>query len=229
MLNTIIGTKDKMDQTFVNETRVPVTVVQAGPCVVTQIKTQDKDGYWAVQVGFGNRKLKSTSKQLQGHLKETIKDNKTSRYIKEIRTNEEPEMKVGDTITVADIFASGDEVKVTGTSKGKGFAGGVKRWGFRGGSKTHGQSDRHRAPGSIGQGTDPGRVRKGKKMAGRMGTDTVTISNLKVVGVDKENNSILISGPIPGSRGTLITIERTSPKQEVEAQEDQTEQETKEE
>lgn len=216
-----------MDQTFVNEARVPVTVVEAGPVVVTQIKTQDKDGYWAVQVGFGNRKTSLTSKQLQGHLKNVIKDNKAPRHIKEIRTSEEPKVKVGDTITVADIFAPGDTVKITGISKGKGFAGGVKRWGFRGGSKTHGQSDRHRAPGSIGQGTDPGRVHKGKKMAGRMGTDTVTINNLKVVNVDVDNNLIFISGPIPGSKGTVITIERTSPKQEI-AQPEESQSETQE-
>lgn len=219
MLNTIIGTKDEMSQTFVDDTRVPVTIVQAGPCMVTQIKTLENDGYWAIQVGLGNKKTRLTSKQLQGHLSKPqnskVKTQTYPRHLREIRTNEEPEVKVGDTITVADIFAPGDTIKVSGTSKGKGFAGGVKRWGFRGGSKTHGQSDRHRAPGSIGQGTDPGRVHKGKKMAGRMGTDTVTISNLKIVNVDVENNRLYISGPIPGSKGTVITIERTSPKQEI--------------
>lgn len=219
MLTTIIGTKDYMDQTYAaSGMRVPVTVVKAGPCVVTQIKTKDKDGYWAVQVGLGEKKLKHTSKQLQGHFNKAkavnIKTNKAPRYLQEIKIEDEPELKVGDSIFISDIFSVGDVVKVTGTSKGKGFAGGVKRWGFKGGSKTHGQSDRHRAPGSIGQGTSPGRVWKGKKMAGRLGNETVTVDNLKIVGLDAEKNLLMISGPIPGTRGTLITIKRTSPKQE---------------
>jgi len=225
MLDTIFGTKDRMDQTFSPDgARVPVTVVKAGPCVVTQIKNQDKDGYWAIQVGLGNKKLKHTSKQLQGHfIKSEIRDSKSEtfpRYLREIKIQEEPEIKVGDQLTVADIFAVGDTVKVTGTSKGKGFAGGVKRWGFRGGPKTHGQSDRHRAPGSIGQGTDPGRIWKGKKMAGHMGVDTITVRNLKIVAVDSENNTLFISGAIPGTKGTLIKILRTSPKQEVAVEEE---------
>lgn len=213
-MNTIIGTKNHMDQAYIGNTRVPVTVIDAGPCVVTQIKTQDKDGYWAVQFGLGERKLKNTSKQLQGHLKKSQNSNSKTqnfpRFLKEVRTTQEPEFKVGDVVSISDIFAAGDVVEVTGTSKGKGFAGGVKRWGFRGGSKTHGQSDRHRAPGSIGQGTSPGRIWKGKKMAGHMGQDTVTVKNMTVVSVDNENNKLMVSGPVPGSKGTLITITRLS-------------------
>ena len=175
MINTILGSKEKMGATFIEGTRVPITYMKAGPCVVTQIKNEAKDGYWAVQIGFGERKIKNVTKPVQGHLKAA---NSAARFLREVRVEKEPNLKVGDKITVSDIFSVGDAVSIAGTSKGKGFAGVVKRWGFSGGPKTHGQSDRQRAPGSIGQGTTPGRVHKGKKMAGRMGTDKVTIKNL---------------------------------------------------
>ncbi len=206
MLNTIIGSKNKMSASYIEGTRIAVTWVTAGPCVVTQIKTQDKDGYWGVQLGLGTKKLKNTSKPLQGHLKTTITDNKAPRFLREIRVDEDPKLNVGDIISFTKIFKKGDVVSVTGTSKGKGFAGGVKRWGFAGGPKTHGQSDRHRAPGSIGQGTTPGRVLKGKHMAGRMGGDTVTVKNLMVVDTNPEENKIAISGAIPGTLGSLLYI-----------------------
>lgn len=206
MMHTLLGSKLKMSHTFVDAKRVPLTWVEAGPCVVTQIKDTDHDGYWAVQLGFGNRKLKNTSKPLQGHLKANIKDNNAPRYLREVRLEEASELKVGDQVKLTDVFAVGDTVQVTGISKGKGFAGGVKRWGFAGGPKTHGQSDRLRAPGSIGQGTDPGRVYKGKHMAGRMGHDRKTIKNLKVVTIDEEANKLGISGAIPGIPGGLIII-----------------------
>lgn len=216
MLNTILGSKVKMTQAFVGNRRMPVTVVSVKPNIVTQIISEDKNGYNAIQLGTGEKKLKNTSKSLQGHLKKSHKSEKTfSRHIREVRLDEATDLKVGDTVKVSDIFAAGDIVRVTGVSKGKGFAGAIKRHGFKGGPKTHGQSDRHRAPGSIGQGTSPGRVWKGKRMAGHMGVDTVTIKNLKVVAVDAENNELHIGSPIPGAPRTLLVIRRTSPKQEV--------------
>lgn len=233
MVDTILAEKLNMVQAYVGDTRVPVTVVQAGPCPVTQVKTEDHDGYWAIQLGFGNKRTKNTSKALQGHFKkaQTSKVKEQPRFFREVRLNDEPEEKVGDYVSVADIFVTGDLVQVTGTSKGKGFAGGMKRHGFGGGPRTHGQSDRPRSPGSIGQGTTPGRVHKGKRMAGRMGTDTVTVKNLKVVSVDYETGKLELSGPVPGIPGSLVVIKRLSEKQErpvdqVEVQE--TQEETKE-
>ncbi len=210
MVHTILGLKVKMSQAFVDNTRVPVTVVSTPPNVVTQILTETKNGYWGVQLGMGTRRTKNISKPVLGHLK-AAKDQKTAaRFLREVRVNEEPEEKIGDTIKVSDIFSVGDKVTVTGISKGKGFAGGIKRWGFAGGPKTHGQSDRPRSPGSIGQGTDPGRVWKGKRMAGRMGQDTVTIKNLKVVLVDTEKNELFLSGPVPGAPKGLLIIKKTN-------------------
>ena len=213
MLNTLLGSKVKMGQTFVEGTRVPVTWIKTGPCVVTNIKNMDRDGHWAVQLGFGERNLKNTSKPLQGHLKKinqksNIKDQKLPRYLREVKLDKEPEFKVGDVINISDIFKKGDVVAVTGTSKGKGFAGVVKRWKFRGGPRTHGQSDRERAPGSIGQGTTPGRVYKGKHMAGRMGGGTVTVKNLIVVDIDTQNNALAVSGPVPGIPKNLLIIKK---------------------
>ncbi len=210
MINTLLGEKTKMSQAFIEGYRVPVTKIMAGPCVVTQVKNMDKDGYWAIQLGFGERKTKNISKALQGHLKGAIKENKAPRFLAEIRLDKEPEVDVGDTIKVSDIFNAGDKITATGTSKSKGFAGVVKRWKFAGGPKTHGQSDRQRAPGSIGATTTPGRVLKGKHMAGRMGGDRVTIKNLHVVSVDPEKNEMLISGPVPGIPGGLLIIKKTA-------------------
>jgi len=197
-----------MSQTFVEDTRVPVTLIKAGPCIVTQIKKLDPDGYWAVQIGFGQRKIKNVTKPLLGHLKGALQENKAPRFLREVRLEKEPEFKVGDTIRVSEIFKRGDVVSVSGTSKGKGFAGVVKRYHFAGGPKTHGQSDRQRAPGSIGQGTTPGRVLKGKKMAGRMGHEKVTIKNLIVVDIDSEKNELLVSGTVPGPITGLLTIKK---------------------
>jgi len=215
MLNTIFGIKKKMSQTFVENTRVSVTFVKTAPCVVTHIKSEEKDGYWAVQLGFGEKRIKKVSKPVKGHLRGVIKamsfDRKgkfAPRFLREVRVDKKPDYKVGDKVSVSDIFKKGDLITVTGVSKGKGFAGVVKRWGFAGGPRTHGQSDRLRAPGSIGQGTTPGRVHKGKKMAGRMGHDRVTVKNLIVVDVDKENNTLSLSGPVPGIPGGLLTIKK---------------------
>lgn len=207
-MDTILGTKVDMSQTYVDGVRVAVTTVDVASCIVTHIKTKDKDGYWAVQLGMGEKKLKNITKPMQGHLKGALaKDSKMGpKYLREIRFTEEPNFKVGDILKVSDILNSGDKISVAGISKGKGFAGGVKRWGFHGGSKTHGQSDRWRAPGSIGQGTTPGRVYKGKHMAGRMGSDQIKVKGLKIISVNPDKNQIEIGGPVPGTKGTLLMI-----------------------
>ncbi len=208
MLNTILGSKGKNSQTFVEGFRIAVTKVTAGPCVVTQIKKMDKDGYWAIQLGFGSRREKNTSKPLQGHLKTMLKDNKYPRNLREIRVEKEPTLNVGDIVNASEIFKAGDVISVSAISKGKGYAGVMKKHGFHGGPKTHGQSDRWRAPGSIGQTTTPGRVYRGKKMAGRMGSEQVTIKNLHIISVNIETNEIEISGQIPGTIGSLVTINK---------------------
>ena len=212
-----------MGQTFVEGRRVPVTKVVAGPCVVTQIKKEDKDGYWAVQLGFGEKRIKNVTRPMQGHLRGVIKEKKAPRFLREIRLENEPTFKVGDIVSASEIFKVGDIIQVTGTSKGKGFAGVVKRWHFAGGPRTHGQSDRERAPGSIGQTTTPGRVLKGKKMAGRMGGERVTLKNLQIVSVNPETNEVEISGPVPGVTGGLLIVKKLSAGklegiQEVQAQ-----------
>lgn len=209
MLNTLLGTKKKMSQTFVEGTRVPVTWMKVGPCIVTQIKKEETDGYWAVQLGYGEKRIKKVTKPLRGHLKGAINKSKLApRFLREVRLDREPNFKVGDEVRASDVFKKGDVVAVTGISKGKGFAGVVKRWGFAGGPKTHGQSDRLRAPGSIGQGTTPGRVHKGKKMPGRMGTQKVTVKNLRVVDVDSEEDKLAISGSVPGAYSSLLIVKK---------------------
>lgn len=213
MINTILGSKGICSQTFVEGFRIPVTKVFAGPCVVTQIKKMETDGYWAIQLGYSTKRAKNTSKSLQGHLKKSTNNPITQstnfpRFLREVRVEKEPEFKIGDVVNLADVFKKGDIVAVTGISKGKGFAGVVKKWNFRGGPRTHGQSDRERAPGSIGQTTTPGRVYKGKKMAGRMGGEQVTIKNLHVISVNSENGEMEISGQIPGAVGSILTIKK---------------------
>ncbi len=190
----ILGKKLKMSQTFKEDgTVVPVTLVKTGECSVVQVKNKDKDGYEAVKVGFENlpeRKIK--------------KSGTPYRYLKEFRGDID-EIKVGDKISL-EIFQPGDKVKVSGVSKGKGFQGGVKRWGFSGKlSATHGNKHEHRTLGSIGA-CDPARVIKGKKMPGRMGSERVSVKNLEIIEIDKENNVISIKGAIPGRRGTLLEI-----------------------
>ncbi len=202
-MNTLFGTKGTMTQTFIEGSRIPVTKVKVGPCVVTQIKNEKADGYWAIQLALGTKKPKNITKPLQGHSK---KSNTTPRYVKEIRLKEEPTYKVGDVVKVSDVFTAGDVVSVTAINKGKGFEGGVRRFNFRGGPKTHGQSDRHRAPGSVGQTTTPGRVYKGKRMAGRMGGVQVTIKNVHVISINDKTNEISISSPIPGRPGIFMVI-----------------------
>jgi len=175
---------------------VVVTIVEAGPCYVTEIKSKEEHGYDAVQLGFSEKREKVTTKPLRGHFKRA--GVKPQGILKEFRTfDSDATFTLGDEIKV-DIFSVGDTVTVTGISKGKGFAGGVKRHGFGGGPKSHGQSDRHRAPGSIGQSSYPSRVYKGIKMAGRMGGKAVTVRNLQVVKVDNERNLLFVKGAIPG-------------------------------
>ena len=204
MVNGIMGRKVGMTRVF-EEGRgmIAVTVIQAGPCFVTQVKSTDKDGYEAVQIGFEEeRKL---NKPERGHLQKGLPP---LRHLKEIRTQETGEVKVGDQIDVG-IFSEGDRVNVVGTSKGRGFAGVVKRHGFHGGPKTHGQSDRHRAPGSIGSSATPGRVLKGTRMAGHFGDDRVTVKNLRVVRIDPERNLLTVEGAVPGGSKGLLMIRRT--------------------
>ena len=203
MIQGLLGRKLGMTQIF-DETGVvhPVTVVEAGPCVVTQVKTAEKDGYGAVQLGLGLDKR--LNKPEQGHRQAS---GFLSRTLREIRADDPSEFAVGQVLT-ADVFAAGETVDVTGTSKGRGFQGGVKRHGFRGGPKTHGQSDRHRAPGSIGSSATPGRVFKGLRMAGHMGHERVTVQNLQVLRVDPERNLLLIEGSVPGPTKGLVVIRR---------------------
>ena len=200
----LIGRKIGMTQIFDDDgLSVPVTVVEAGPCYVVQVKTQEKDGYDAVQIGFGAEKEKNATKPVNGHY---AKAGVTVRkYLKEFDFSDVETLEVGAEIK-ADIFKPGEEVKVSGISKGKGFQGTVKRHGFGGGPQTHGQSDRLRAPGSLGQSSYPSRVFKGYKMAGRMGTDRITLKNRTIVRVDAENNLIFIKGPLPGTKNSLIEI-----------------------
>ena len=204
MMKGILGKKVGMTQVFVEDgNAVPVTLIEAGPCYVVQKKTEETDGYNAVQLGFEETLERKLTKAELGHLKKA--DLPPLRYLGEFRTGKVEELELGQKIE-ASVFEVGDLVDVVGTSKGKGFAGVVKRHGFAGGFKTHGQSDRHRAPGSIGAGTTPGRVFKGMRMAGRMGGERVTVSNLEVVIVDADRNLLAIKGAIPGAKGGLVVV-----------------------
>ena len=202
MLQGFLGKKIGMTQIFREDGRVvPVTVIQAGPCVVTQVKTKETDGYEAVQLGFGD--VKRRNKPESGHLK----NSRLSRYLREVATDGTNEFEVGQTIGV-DIFEAGEKVDVIGTSKGRGFAGVMKRWNFGGGPRTHGQSDRARAPGSIGGGTTPGKVYKGLKMGGHMGNRRITVKGLEIIEIDTERNLLLVKGGIPGATNSLVQIRR---------------------
>ena len=207
MIQALLGRKINQTQKFLeNGSRVPVTEIDVPDNVVLQVKTLEKDKYTALQLGFGNKKR--VTQAIAGHLKKAGAE-KNPEAIKEVRvenTSVGELPKAGDFLTVASVFTAGAFVNVTGTSKGKGFAGVVKRHNFRGGPKTHGQSDRHRAPGSIGQTTTPGRVYKGKKMAGHMGTDTVTVTNLTIAAVDEKNKKLYVLGLVPGYKNSIVTI-----------------------
>src|SRR5688500_12501309 len=206
MAEAIFGRKIGMTQVFYTggEAR-GVTVVEAGPCVVVQIKTKETDGYDAIQLGFGTRK--KVNSPLRGHFKK-LGD---FRYLREVRVADPNEYELGQSLG-ADVFEEGDIVHVVGKSKGRGFAGGVKRHHFAGGPKTHGQSDRHRAPGSIGSGTTPGRVRKGLRMAGHMGDEKVTVKNLRIFQADTDRCVLLIEGNVPGGVNGIIRVTKTGRK-----------------
>ncbi len=200
----ILGKKVGMTQLFDDSGAViPVTIVEAGPCTVTQIKTAEVDGYNAVQIGFEETAERKLTKGQRGHLAKSGAS--TLRRLRELRYASVPELSAGDVIK-ADVFEQGDFVDVTGISKGKGFAGTVKRHGFAGGPKTHGQSDRHRAPGSAGAGTTPGHTFPGMRGPGQMGNKRVTVQNVQVALVDAERNLLAIKGAIPGARGSLVLV-----------------------
>jgi len=183
---------------------IPCTVIEAGPCVVTQIKTQEKDGYTAVQIAFGDKKEKNTSKPMQGHFKKAGVTPK--RFVAEF-DGYEGDVKLGDVVTLEAIFAEGENVDVVGTTKGKGFQGVVKRHGFSGvGEATHGQHNRLRAPGSLGASSDPSRVFKGMRMAGRDGGARRTVQNLEIIKVLADQNLILVKGAVPGFNGSTVYI-----------------------
>ena len=223
MKKAILATKVGMTQIF-NEDGVltPVTVLQAGPCVVTQVKTVENDGYEAIQVGYGEKKERITTKDVSGkkvirnphgagkaevgHFK---KANTTPKqFVREFRVENASEYVAGESVIKADVFAEGDKIDVTAKSKGKGFAGGIKRHGLHTGPKTHG-SKYHRHAGSNGCATDPGKVFKGKKMAGHMGAERVTVQNLEIVKIDAENDVILVKGSVPGPKKSLVMIKET--------------------
>lgn len=205
MLKAILGKKVGMTQIFKEDgAMIPVTVVEAGPCVVTQVKTVESDGYEAVQVAFGDVRESLLTKPAAGQFKKA--GLAVKKYLREFRTAEE--FKVGDEIKV-DVFENGDKVDVTGVSKGKGYAGAIKRWGQSRGPMTHG-SKYHRGQGSMGAKSYPGRVFKTKRMPGHMGAVQRTIVNVEVVGVDAEKNMLLIKGSVPGAKGQLLTIKKST-------------------
>ena len=202
MLKGLIGKKIGMTQIFDEQgVAYPVTIIEAGPCYVTQIRSQEREGYLAIQLGFSEIHPKKLAAGELGHLK--ANGLPPMRFLREFRSKET--VNVGDKLTV-DIFAVGEHVDVIGTSKGKGFAGAVKRYHFKGGKATHGQSDRQRAPGSHGSGTTPGRVLKNARGPGHMGSERVTAQALKVVLVDAERNLLGVHGAVPGGKGGLVVI-----------------------
>ena len=206
----ILGTKLGMTQLWdENNKVVPVTVIQAGPCVVTQVRTPETDGYNAVQLGYGAVKAKKVTKPEAGHFAKA--DVTPRKHLVELRTADASEFELGQELT-AEVFAGGDVVDVTGISKGKGTAGVMKRHGFKGLRASHGVHRKHRSPGSIGGCATPGRVFKGLRMAGRMGNDKVTVQNLKIHAVDAERGLLLVRGAIPGNNGSLVVVRSAAKK-----------------
>jgi large subunit ribosomal protein L3 len=210
MLNTYITTKANMNQVWdKNGKRIVVTILKVGPGVVVQIKTDSKEGYNALVVGFGSQKeSRIKSPQLKYYQKNNFKSFPS--FTREIKVSNPQDYKIGDIISADQIFSIGDIVNAQGTTKGRGFTGVIKRWGFHGGPRTHGQSDRERAPGSIGQGTDPGRVHRGKKMPGHYGDEVKTIKNLVIANITKDE--IWVTGPVPGSINSTIMLTKTKEK-----------------
>ncbi len=207
-MNGIIGKKIGMTSVFdAAGNNIAVTVIEVGPCVVTQVKTKDSDGYNALQLGFGEAKAKNTSKALTGHFEKASTTPK--KEVKEFRDFNIVAKSLGEVITVSEVLKEGDTVVAVGTSKGKGFQGVVKRHGFAGvGESTHGQHDRSRAPGSIGASSFPSKVMKGMRMAGRMGGSQVKVQNLKVFKIFPEQNLLLVKGAVPGCKGSIIVLEK---------------------
>lgn len=203
MATTILGRKLGMTQVWSEDDQlIPVTVIEAGPCVITQVKTVAKDGYSAMQIGFGDIAERKVNKPMTGHFEKAGVDPK--RHLMEVRLDDDANVKMGDEITV-EVFADAKSVHVTGVSKGKGFAGAMKRHNFKGGPGGHG-SHSHRVPGSVGQASTPSRIFRGKKMPGHMGTDTTTVRNLDVVRIDAEQNLLIVKGAVPGGKNALLTI-----------------------
>lgn len=201
----LLGKKIRMTQVFDDNGKVqPVTVIAAGPCFVTQVKTKESDGYEAVQVGFGELKEKHLKKPQAGHFKKAGVS--PQKFVREFNTSGQ-ELKVGDELNVG-MFTAGEEINLVGTSKGRGFQGVMKRHGFGGANITHGQSDRQRAPGSLGQSSDPSRVFKGLRMAGRMGNDRITVTSARIVKIDAEKNLLFVSGSVPGTKDSLVEIKK---------------------
>lgn len=204
-IQTLLGKKIGTTQLFREDTgeAVCVTAIATGPCTVTQIKTMDADGYEAVQIGF--EEVRRRNMPEKGHLRKS--GDKLFRHLREVRASDISAVEVGQQFD-AGLFEKGESINVTGITKGRGFAGGVKRHGFKGGPKTHGQSDRHRAPGSIGAGSTPGKVMKGLRMAGRMGGVRVTTKNLEVMKSDPDSRLIFVKGSVPGGRNSLLMLSK---------------------
>lgn len=204
-MDEILGRKVGMTQVFDDRGEaVPVTIIEAGPCFVVQVKTMPRDGYTSVQLGYEEVEKKKLNRPLLGHLGSLS----PLRVLREVHVADPAAYEIGQKVDVS-LFQKGDYVDVTGLSKGRGFAGTVKRYGFGGGPRTHGQSDRMRAPGSVGAATNPGRVRKGLRMAGRMGGRRITVQGLRVVEVDVERNLLLVKGSVPGNNGGLLQVRRS--------------------
>ncbi|WKZ23520.1 MAG: 50S ribosomal protein L3 [Candidatus Brocadiaceae baterium WH-1] len=205
-MNGLLGKKIGMTQIYSEDgVLIPVTLIQAGPCSVLQIKTLDVDGYSAVQLGFDDKKKKNAKQPEVGHAAKATSGPK--RFIKEVSPEQESNVSPGQTVTV-DIFRNEKMLQVTGLTKGKGFAGVMKRWNFKGGNNTHG-STRHRPPGSIGSNTYPGRVFRGKKMAGRLGAEQITVKNLDVVKIDTGKNLLFVKGAVPGHKGSYLILNKS--------------------
>lgn len=206
-MKAIIGRKLGMTQIFAEDgSAVPVTIVEAGPCTITQIKTPERDGYSALQLGFGTRKAKNVNKPMRGHMENAGKG--YFQVLREVRVDQSGDYQVGQAIS-AEVFEIGERIDVIGTSKGKGFAGTIKRWGFKRGPSTHGCKN-VREPGSTGMATFPGRVLKGKRMPGQKGNKRITTMNLKIVDIRPEQNLVLVKGAIPGSSNGIVFIRKTN-------------------
>ncbi|ABK17242.1 50S ribosomal protein L3 [Syntrophobacter fumaroxidans] len=207
MIKAIVGRKLQMSQIFAEDgTAVPITLIQAGPCTVTQVKTPERDGYSALQIGFGSRKPKNVNKPMKGHLDKVGKG--YFEVLREIRMENASDHEVGEDLA-ADVFEIGERIDVIGTTKGKGYAGTIKRWGFQRGPSGHG-SKNIREPGSTGNATFPGRVIKGKKMPGQKGNKRTTVMNLRIIDVRPEENLLIVKGAVPGSQNGIVLIRKTN-------------------